>query len=121
MAGKFAINVRRGDGYVVFETDSYLNQTAGEELFKRFEELLEEGYINFIINMNRTKVVNSVGISILIEMIERLRERGGKLLFCNLSNVIDKTFRIMGLTRYAEVWSTEEEALSSIEGRDKSD
>ena len=114
MTGKFAVRARKGNGYAVLETDLYLNQTAGEELSKRFNELLEEGYLNFIINMERTKVVNSVGISILIEMIEKLRERGGRLIFCNLSNVIDKTFRIMGLTQYAEVKGSEEEAVASL-------
>ncbi|HID56252.1 TPA: anti-sigma factor antagonist [Candidatus Poribacteria bacterium] len=116
MPGKFTVSVRREDGYAVLETGSYLNQTAGEELFNRFNELLEEGYAYFIINMSRTKIVNSIGISILIEMLERLRERGGKLIFCNLSNVISKTFKIMGLTQYAGVYPSEEEAISALRG-----
>ena len=114
MSDKFSVRSRRGDGYAVLETDLYLNQVAGEELSKKFDELLEEGYLNFIIDMRKTKVVNSIGISILIEMIEKLRESGGRLIFCNLSNVIEKTFRIMGLTQYAEVQPDLEGAVASI-------
>ena len=116
MPGKFTVNVRRGDGYAVLETGSYLNQTAGEELFNRFNDLLEEGYTDFIINMSKTKIVNSIGISILIEMLEKLRERRGRLIFCNLSNVISKTFKIMGLTQYAGVYPNEEEAITALRG-----
>jgi anti-anti-sigma factor len=116
MSGKFTVNIKRGEGYAVLETGSYLNQTAGEELFGKFSQLLDEGYTDFIIDMSRTKIVNSIGISILIEMIEKLRERDGRLLFCNLSNVISKTFRIMGLTQYAQIHPDEERAISALKG-----
>ena len=103
MTGKFAVRARKGDGYAVLETDLYLNQTAGEELSKRFNELLEEGYLNFIINMERTKVVNSVGISILIEMIEKLRELRGELSRAKATvragGTIENTARIREIRR----------------------
>ena len=49
-----------------------------------------------------TKIVNSIGISILIEIIEKMLEIDGKLAFCSLTPTIEKTFQIMGLAQYAD-------------------
>jgi anti-anti-sigma regulatory factor len=50
-----------------------------------------------------SNVVNDViGISFLIEIIEKLNEKGGKLYFSNLDPSIEKTFTIMGLFQFAE-------------------
>jgi anti-anti-sigma regulatory factor len=36
------------------------------------------------------------------------------LAFSNLTPTIDKTFRIMGLAQYAQIFPTEQEALKAV-------
>ena len=64
--------------------------------------------------MASTKVVNSIGVSILIEIIEKLQEVDGKIGYYNLAPIVSKTFNIMGLTKYSTVFATEEEAVSGL-------
>ena len=64
-------------------------------------------------NLEKSKVVNSIGISHLIEVIEKLNQDNGKLIFTNLDPTIEKTFTIMGLFQFAEKADTVEAALSS--------
>ena len=61
-----------------------------------------------------SKVVNSIGVSILIEIIEKLQEVDGKLGYFNLAPIVEKTFTIMGLTRYSTVFSDESEAIEGM-------
>ena len=68
----------------------------------------------FKVNLEKTSVVNSIGVSILIEIIEKLQESNGKLAYCNLAPIVEKTFNIMGLTKYSTIYSTEEEGLSDL-------
>ncbi len=42
--------------------------------------------------------MNSIGISILIEIIEEILNKNGRLAFSNLTPTVAKTFKIMGLT-----------------------
>ena len=65
-------------------------------------------------NLEKTRIVNSIGISILIEVLEKVMDRKGALAFCNLTPTIDKTFRIMGLAQYAAIYATQEEALQAV-------
>ena len=64
--------------------------------------------------MAGTKVVNSIGVSILIEIIEKLQEVDGKIGYYNLAPIVSKTFNIMGLTKYSTVFETEEEAVNGF-------
>ena len=60
------------------------------------------------------QIVNSIGASILIELIEQLQDIDGQLVFCDLAPIIEKTFKIMGLTKYCKVYPTEDEAVKEL-------
>ena len=68
----------------------------------------------FLINLENSKVVNSIGVSILIEIIEKLQDIDGKLGYYNLAPIVEKTFNIMGLTKYSSVFPSENEALEGM-------
>ena len=61
--------------------------------------------------MEKSKVINSIGISYLLEVIEKLNESNGKLIFINLDPTIDKTLNIMGLFQFAEKADSIDSAL----------
>ena len=76
--------------------------------------MLDDGVKTFVLNLAKSPIVNSVGIAVLIELIERVKEDGEKVIFCNCTPVIAKTFKIMGLTQYAELYDNEKDALAHI-------
>ena len=104
---------RRGEGAILY-TKGYINNVGGEEIANRAYELMESGAGTLLLNLRETKIVNSIGISILIEIIEKMMERGGKLAFCCLTPVIQKTFQIMGLAQYAPIFADEESAVVEL-------
>ena len=114
MADTFQVTVRKEPNYAVLYTDGYINNTGGEKIAQECYKMLDEGIKNFILNLAKSPIVNSVGIAVLIELIERVREDGEKVIFCNCTPVISKTFKIMGLTQYAELYNDEKEALAHI-------
>jgi anti-anti-sigma regulatory factor len=86
---------------VVIAAAPYLSAESGERLEQEFLAALEGGADAFIIDFARTEIVNSIGISILIGVIEKGRERGASIGFTNLSRVNREIFTIMGLLRFA--------------------
>jgi anti-sigma B factor antagonist len=110
----FIKNTKEVNQIVIIETDGYLNKEGGEAIAAICYEKIKAGQVNFLINMATTKVVNSIGVSILIEIIEKLQEVDGKIGYYNLAPIVSKTFNIMGLTKYSTVFSTEEEALVGL-------
>ena len=59
-------------------------------------------------------MVNSIGVSILIEVIEELQGVNGKMAYCNLAPIVEKTFNIMGISKYAKLYTNEEEGLLDL-------
>lgn len=116
MTESLKLSVDRRDGVAVVYTDGYINNQGGEEIAKVAYELLDEGYKALLLNLAETKIVNSIGISILIEIIEKMLEVDGKLAFCNLTPTIDKTFHIMGLAQYTSIFQDEAAALEGLSG-----
>ncbi len=107
MMDSMKLEVDRRDGVAVIYTDGYINNQGGEEIARVAYELIEEGYKSLLLNLAKTKIVNSIGISILIEIIEKMIEIEGKLSFCDLTPTIDKTFHIMGLAQYTSIYPDE--------------
>ena len=102
------------DGLAVIYTDGYINNQGGEEIARVAYELIDKGQKNLLLNLAGTKIVNSIGISILIEIIEKMLEIDGKLAFCSLTPTIEKTFHIMGLAQYAGIYPDEDGAVQEL-------
>ncbi len=114
MANAFNVNVRTEASYAVIQTDGYLNGPMGEKLAEAAKELMRKGYNKLVINLEKTRLINSIGVSILIEIIELLEERGGVLHFCCLTPVIERTFKMMGLAQHAAIFPDEDSAIANL-------
>ena len=111
---KFDIQIREEEEHAVIETEGYLNDALGEQLAERAHQLIQNGYTQLVINLEKTSLINSIGISILIEIIEVLTEREGTLNFCGLSATQERTFRMMAIAKYAGIFPDEEAAVANL-------
>jgi len=114
MSESLRLEVDRRDGLAVIYTEGYINNQGGEEIARAAYQLIEGGHQTLLLNLTGTKIVNSIGISILIEIIEKMMEIGGRLAFCCLTPTIEKTFHIMGLAQYAGIYPDEPAAVHGL-------
>ncbi len=98
----FELTVNIEDDVLVLKTKGYINNDGGEKISEEFEKHFTNGINKVLIDIEESKVVNSIGISYLIEIIEKLNEKNGTLYFCNMDAAIEKTFTIMGLFQFAK-------------------
>lgn len=108
------LTVDRAGDRAVIHTRGYINNVGGEEIANSAYELMDDGVRTLILDLKETKIVNSIGISILIEIVEKMMEKDGKVAFCCLTPVIQKTFQIMGLAQYAAIYQSEDEARAEL-------
>ena len=99
-----------GDTLVVY-IDGYLNSLMGEEVERVVQEVLNAGGRKVLLNFADTRLINSIGISIIIDIVEKIMERHGMLAFCCLSRINRELFQMTGVARYVRVFELEEEAL----------
>ncbi|HVR38089.1 MAG TPA: STAS domain-containing protein [Thermoanaerobaculia bacterium] len=114
MTDELKVTVDRRPNGAILYTKGYINNVGGEEIANRAYELMDQDVRLLLLNLRETKIVNSIGISILIEIIEKMSDKGGKISFCSLTPVINKTFQIMGLANYAQIFNDEDSALKEL-------
>jgi anti-anti-sigma factor len=104
------------EGFGLIAAAGYINNEGGQTIADAATELIEGGCGILLIDLEGTRIINSIGVSILLEIMEKLLEDKGQLAFCNLTPTIAKTFEIMGLVQYATVFPDRETAQSELMG-----
>ena len=117
MEQPFSLNSEVRNNRLIIATSGYVNNVGGEAIAAEFRRHFDGGVREVVINLADSRVVNSVGMSFLIEIIEQLEEVGGKLVFTNLDPAVDKMLTIMGLFKYAAKERSVDDALNSLSGR----
>lgn len=111
----FELRLVASDGAVaVLEVTGYINNEGGEAIAREAGRLLDEGVRVLLIDLHATRIINSIGISLLLEVLERTLDLGGTLAFCCLSPSIAKTFQIMGLAQYTRLFTDRATALREL-------
>jgi anti-anti-sigma factor len=119
MEQPFSLTSEVRDNCLIITTTGYVNNVGGEAIAAEFTRHFEKGTKQVVINLGQSKVVNSVGMSFLIEIIEQLQEADGKLVFTDLDAAVEKMLSIMGLFQYAGKEKTVADALVSLAGAGK--
>lgn len=111
----FELKLAHRDGRLaVLEVGGYINNEAGEAIAGTAGTLLGEGHRVLLFDLSNTRIINSIGISLLLEVLEKTMEVGGILAFCALSPSLAKTFQIMGLAQYTQIFPDRAAALAAL-------
>ncbi|UCF05451.1 MAG: STAS domain-containing protein [bacterium] len=114
MLDSFKVDTRQQDSIWIFSTYGYINNLGGEAIAKNFNEKHAAGGRKFLFDLAGSKIINSIGVSYLIEILEKILESKGELAFCNCAPIIEKTFKIMGITQYTKIFGTLDEAMNHM-------
>jgi anti-sigma B factor antagonist len=104
------------EGVGLIAAAGYINTEGGQAIADAANVLIDQGCKTLLIDLDGTRIINSIGVSILLEILEKLMDDKGQLAFCNLTPTISKTFEIMGLVQYASVYPDLDTARAAIAG-----
>lgn len=116
MAESVKSNIRSrcvGTTAVVYASD-YLNKLTGERIELECKKQLECGARALVIDFSDTELVNSIGISILLGIINIAEKDGALVVFSDVNSTTVQLFEMLGLTRHVVLAANEQEALSSL-------
>lgn len=114
MAEEFSLVHQLDEPVLIIRTKGYLNDLGAEQVDTICSEHLEKSIKKIVINLDQSPLINSIGISILIGVIEAIEDAQGALAFTNLTPTNRKTFEMMGLLQFAQAFDTEQEAVTAF-------
>lgn len=104
---------RTGDVAVVFAGD-YLNKLSGERIERVCRERLQEGCRALVVDFKETSMVNSIGVSILLGVIDAAERAQARLVFAGVSGQAAQLFDLLGLTRHVTLAPDHATALTIL-------
>lgn len=88
-----------GETATVFAGD-YLNKLTGEKIERECRRQLEAGCKELVVDFSDTEIVNSIGVSILLGVIDSASTAGAKVVFSDVNEDTVQLFEMLGLTSH---------------------
>jgi len=98
---------------IVIEGD--MTSDADADVKKVYSELMDQHNIDkIIVNFEKTKYINSSGIATLINIIQNINDKNGKIAFVGMSDHFKKVMDIVGITDFVQIFETNNKAADVI-------
>jgi len=91
-----------GETTTVFATD-YLNKLSGEKIERECKRQLDAGCKTIVVNFAETEIVNSIGVSILLGVIDAASDKGAAVVFSDVNEDTIELFQMLGLTNHVVI------------------
>ena len=108
------IEVKEADDHAVIIPIGYLNALTGDQIDKVCETLINRGVSYIIINFSQVELINTIGISILVGIIEKVLNRQGLVYFTELGGTIKEIFEVLSLSSVALIFPDDDSAREHL-------
>ncbi len=82
---------------------SYINKLSGEQIEHECRRKLDAGCRELTLDFSQTELVNSIGISILLGVIDVAEKNGAKVVFSEMNEDTVELFEMLGLTKHVTI------------------
>ena len=102
------IKVNKKDNYIVIGLSGSLDIYTSLELKNAVEEHIVDKATILVVNLEDVSYVDSSGIGTLIKTFNHIENLGGNFVIANLKPIIEKVFKVAGLTSYFKIIDDDE-------------
>ncbi len=106
--------VEERDDVVVVSPRGELDAETAGDFQNQVDELLKAGWRYFVIDLHKVPFVDSSGLSALVRLYKRVRIGEGDVRLAQVSPSVMKILELTRLSRVFDIFSTAEEATTSI-------
>ncbi len=95
---------------------SLIGENDGMILTDSFNDNIEDGILNFVVDLTSLQHINSSGLGVFITLLTKARKKGGELFLVNPSEYIRNLMMITKLSSIFSIYDSIEEASSALIG-----
>ena len=99
---------------LVAHTPEELNEETARDVMRALETPVAGGTVNVVALMDRTESLDSAGLTALLDLRDELRQHGGNLKICNLSETGRKVFELTRLDDHLDTFDSVIDAVASF-------
>lgn len=114
MSENLKVGVRKFDSIAIIDMKGEVSSFADASINSLVQATVNEGVQKIAMNFTDVSYINSSGIAILIGIVTSPANKDVIFAVYGLTPHFKKIFRMIGLTQYVKVLTTEEEALAAF-------
>lgn len=109
----FSYQLNKNEKYTLLSMEGRLvDKSEAVEISVEIDELLNEGVHHFIIDLSDLEYMNSTGLNILINLMNKTRNEGGEAIITGSTPRIESLFAVTKLDSVFKMKKTKEEATA---------
>ena len=114
MNSEIEINLEQQDDITIFDVQG--DVTAFSEPFfnKTYQTANDQGASKILLKFYEDAYINSGGIAILIQLLAQTKRNNQQICITGLSNHFKKIFNMVGITKFASIYNTVDEAINNM-------
>ena len=108
------VSISQKDDVSILNIKGDITAITGESIEEAYQMVSKGGAQKILLYFDKDGYINSGGIAILIGIASESRKNGQTVRLTGLSGHFQKIFNMVGLTKYTEIFQTEELALKDF-------
>ena len=94
-----------------------IGENDGMVLTNSFNDNMEDGTLNFVMDLTNLQHINSSGLGVFITLLTKTRKKGGELFLVNPSEYIRNLMLITKLNSIFSIFDTVEDAQKALKAK----
>ena len=103
-----------GHSVAVLRFEGDIASTSRDAVLGTYQSLPKASTKLVLLDFTRVDYINSSGIALVIQLLIEAANSGQKVYAFGLSAHFTKVFTMVGITKYAELFSSQDEALAAL-------
>ncbi len=114
MSKDIAVSIRVNGNISVIDIKGDVTALTGQPIEDAYKEVSNTGAKKILLYFDKKAYINSGGIAILIGLVSESRKKEQVIRLTGLSDHFQKIFGMVGLTKYTQIFQSEEAALEKF-------
>jgi anti-anti-sigma factor len=114
MEDTVVVNTRQYGNVMVIDIKGDVTAFADAKLHGAYAAATEAGAKRLVLNFHHSNYINSAGIAIFISIVINSHRNGQKLAMSGLNSHLQKIFKMVGLSQYADIYPIEDQAVAAL-------
>ena len=105
------IQLERHDAVTLMDIQGDITAFSEPFLNEAYQKAIDQGANKILLKINKDAYINSGGIALLIQILAQTKRNKQKIGITGISDHFEKIFHMVGITKFADIYASVEDAL----------
>ncbi len=96
MPNPFLVATDSEDDFAVIRLDGAVDAHTAPQFEEAVQKVIDDGQNNIVVDCEKLTYISSAGLGVFMGFVEEVREVGGDIKICGLSEKVKQPFEILG-------------------------